>query len=401
MIKHRSKIFYILCGIVCVAFVLSYAITNMAVGLLLLLFFIDKKKSLKDKFKIIKQDKIIWLYVGFFVAQLIGMLYTENNNEGLRRIEVLLPISFLPAIIIAEKKNEIYFSKLLSFIQFTIPIIFIVLILIHLLYVERTISTFVHFAINEGLGISQFYLIFALIIPLFVSYQKIKKGYNKILNGFMLAISLVLILVMGNKLTIIILFLLSLGLFVKHLKSLKKSAFVLASIIALTLVSYNLPIVKERFGILLKTTDFDMETIITKNNFTVTKNTLEHRVLINYLSFDNIIGAFPFGVGTGDVQDILNKEYKAVNFKAAILAEYNSHNQYFSEFLKTGVLGGFLFIALLYALNKRAFSSKDLALAITGFFTIACFIESYLTRQHGVVIFAFLIPLFLTHGKKI
>ena len=299
----------------------------------------------------------------------------------------------------AEKKNECYFIKLMNFLQLAIPLIFVILILVHVFYDKRVISTFVHFTIEEKLGVSQFYLVFALAIPLYVSYQKILNKKNVALNGLVFLVTIGVILILGNKMTIILLFILVLFYILKNTISIKKIFFGIVAFAALTLVAYNIPIVKERFTTLFKTTDFDIEVIETKNSFTVTKNTLEHRILINYLSFNEIIEELPFGVGTGDVDDTLKKLYEETKFKAGILNNFNSHNQYFYEFFKTGLLGGIIFIALLFFLIKKAYHSNSLALILTVFFALACFIESYLYRQHGVIIFTFIIPLFLTHQK--
>lgn len=397
MIKHRDKIIYSLYAIICIAFVLSYAITNIAVLLLLILFFIDKKTALKSKFTYIKTNKIIGLYVAFIIVQLIGLTYTTNLNEGIRRVTVLLPLLFLPAVVMAEQKNEHYFSKLLSFLQFIIPLIFVFLLVVHVLYDKRVISTFVHFTVEEKLGISQFYLVFILLIPLYTSYQKIASKTNVVLNSLVFLTTLGIVMILGNKMTIILLFIVALFYFLTNYKNKKRMGFGVLAIIILYVVSYNTPIVKQRFITLFKTTDFDIEIIKTKNSFTVTKNTLEHRVLINYLSYDKIIEALPFGIGTGDVEDVLRQAYSSANFKAGLLNNFNNHNQYVYEFFKTGLLGGLIFISLLIVLIKRALYSNQLTFTLIIFFSLACFVESYLYRQHGVIIFAFLIPLFLTH----
>lgn len=401
IINYRDKILYVIYGIICIAFVLSYAITNIAIVLLLILFFIDKKDALYRKLRYIKNNKLVWLYFTFFLIQLIGLIYSENMDEGLRRITVLLPLSFLPPLVIAEQKNRRYFDQLLNFLQLCIPFIFIALIQVHLIYDQRAISTFVHFTIEEKLGVSQFYLVFILMIPLLVSYKKVASKTNVIINGIIFLITIGLILILGNKTTIILLFILTLLFFAKNYKNIKALFMGIIVIGTLIFASINTPIVNERFATLFKTMDFDMRIIITKNSFTVTKNTLEHRALINFLSYEKIIDALPFGVGTGDVQDILKEEYKAVNFKAGLLNNFNSHNQYFYEFFKTGILGGILFMALLFVLNREALKSNYIALTLTIFFTLACLIESYLYRQHGVIIFTFLIPLFLTHKNEL
>ncbi|MCL5127260.1 hypothetical protein M4I23_02485 [Algibacter sp. L4_22] len=141
-----------------------------------------------------------------------------------------------------------------------------------------------------------------------------------------------------------------------------------------------------------------METIITKNSFTQTKNTAEHRVLIDYLAIKEIMATLPFGVGTGDFQEALNKQYNTVNFKVAIKNKFNNHNQYLAEFLKTGVLGGVLFLMLVFTLWKTKKSRMGFYFVLL--FSIGCLVESYLDRQHGIVIFACIIPFFLNQNSN-
>ena len=400
-IAFRQRLFYFLCGIICVSFILSYAVTNIAVYLLLALFLMDNKASLKAKFRVIKETKIIGLFAVFFLVQLLSLLYSENIEEGLRRVTVMLPMLFLPSIIISETKNDNYFAKLFLLLKYIIPLIFLVLIGVHIFYDNRALSTFVYFSLNEKLGVSQFYLIFLLLIPLFQSYQELVNKKNQGLNGIILLLTVGIIMIMGNKTAMIMLFLLILYLLFLSRKNIKKTLTISVATIILCCLAYQLPIINQRLNTLLKTTDFDLKTIITKNSFTITKNTFEHRILIDYLALKEIKKSLPFGVGVGDRQEALNYQYKKVNFKAGLKANLNNHNQYLSEFLKTGVLGGILFIILVFQINVMAVKSNKLALATSFLFTIACFIESYLYRQHGVIIFTFLIPLFLTHRTHV
>jgi hypothetical protein len=161
------------------------------------------------------------------------------------------------------------------------------------------------------------------------------------------------------------------------------------------------PILKDRFNVFIKTTDLNLATIITKNKYTQTKNTFEHRLLINYLSLKEIGKSLPLGVGTGDFQSALNKQYKTINFKAALKGKLNNHNQYLSEFLKTGFLGGILFLWLLFCLFKKIKTKQFFYPFILTFFSFACVVESYLDRQHGVVIFAVLIPFLYILDKSL
>jgi len=158
------------------------------------------------------------------------------------------------------------------------------------------------------------------------------------------------------------------------------------------------PVIKNRANVFLKTTDFDIKTIITKNKYTQTKNTAEHRVLIDYLVLNEIVKSLPFGVGTGDYQDILNIQYERINFKVAKINQLNTHNQYLCEFMKTGVLGGLVFILIIFNLWKK--SQNHIGFYFVLMFSLGCLVESYLDRQHGVVIFAFIIPFILKIDNK-
>ena len=94
------------------------------------------------------------------------------------------------------------------------------------------------------------------------------------------------------------------------------------------------------------------------------------------------------------MQDALLEAYIDNKFKVAQIGNYNPHNQYLNEFLRTGILGGLLFILLLFYLFKIT-HRNPIAFQLVLFFSIACFVESYLVRQHGVTILAVIIPFFI------
>ncbi|WP_208151997.1 O-antigen ligase family protein [Winogradskyella pelagia] len=380
-----------------VSFVVSYAVSNIVAYLLLALFLFDLPSNLKTKFKTLYANKIVLGFILLFLIQVFSLLYSTNTTEGLRRVEVLLPLLFLPLVIYAEPKNNNLFQKLLLYLKFTIPILFLALLFIHIFIDNRVVSTFVHFTLEEKLGVSQFYLIFILLIPLIVSSREISLKNNILLNAIILLSTLGIIVILGNKLSVLLLIALWLFLIIKKRDNLKKMLATALLGILLGILAFQIPVVHQRIQTFGNTLDFDLNTIITKNRFTVTKNTLEHRLLINYLASKEIAAALPFGVGIGDRQDVLNKQYEIINFKAGMLNQYNNHNQYLSEFLKSGILGGLVFLVLMALLIKSAFTSNQLGLITVLFFAIACGLESYLFRQHGVIIFTFVIPLFLNH----
>lgn len=396
LILHREKLIFYLVLIVFISFPISYAINNISMVGLLVVFFMDKKENIKSKLKGVLKDKLVKFYVLFFCMQLLGLFYTENLEFGLTRVEKYLPFLFLPAVLSQEKFNKEKFNKLMNIVKYGITIIFLYYLFVHTIIDGRELNTFVHFTLNVKMKISQFYLAFIIMIPFLQSMYQVKNNNNKYINFLILLISIFLLVILGNVTTLLFLTLYFFYLLLKKTKiTYKKFATGIFLVVFLGVLMYQIPMVNNKFQLLYKTTDFNLKTIKTKNKFTHTKNTFEHRVLINIYAFQLIKENFPFGVGTGDFfQELVNK-YKINNFKVGFEDRLNNHNQYLEEFLKTGIFGGFAFIYLLFILFKSSIKNKDFALPVTLFFMLVCMVESLLFRQHGVLIFSFFIPFFI------
>jgi O-antigen ligase len=100
------------------------------------------------------------------------------------------------------------------------------------------------------------------------------------------------------------------------------------------------------------------------------------------------------GVGVGNVQTRLNHCYQE---KSDVLLQklYNSHNQFFDIWLKTGIIGLLIFFGFLVFHFKRAIIHRNYFLiAILIYFIIIFFTENLLSRQTGIILFFFLIPFF-------
>lgn len=394
---HRKQIYGAIIVLLLSAYMVSFALMSITTFVLLLFFFLDSKANLKLKWQHIKSNKIIVLYMLYFICQCIGLIYSSNIGYGLKRVNTLLPILFLPSIVYTEKIDKVFFYKGIEFLRWFVVLVFSGFLIIHVFVEERGLNIFSLLVLKEKLGISQFYMVFILIIPILFTLNELLKNQRQLLNGFLLVLLLFFVLLLSNKTAVLMMFFLFTIKLINVIRG--KSLFFKASVfvfipILLGMLVYNTQGVKQKFEVLLKTTDFDIEVIKTKNKVTYTKNTLEHRMLINYLSAEVILKKFPFGVGTGDYQDVLNKKYQDVHFKLGIKEMFNSHNQYISEFLKTGILGGVMFITLLVYLFKSAEIKNQYYFVLLLLFSIGCCFESYLDRQHGVVIFAFILPLF-------
>lgn len=402
-IKIRPIIYAILITILLCSFMFSYAINSISIALLVVFFWIDKKEHLSSKLRSLKKSPIVFLYTLFFISQLIGLLYSTNLQMGIKKVTQLLPVLLLPIVAITEKISKKHFITGIEFLKFFTLLVFSNYLIIHIFSENRGLNSFVLFVVNEKLNMSQFYLAIIVLIPFLHSIYELLHKKQILYNAFFAVTLFFCLLILQNKTTILILGLIltiQCVLFLKQRFSLLKSTGVTVMMITvLALVILSVPGVKNKFEIIAKTTDFDLETIITKNKVTHTKNTIEHRFLINHIALKEIKNTFPLGVGTGDYLDALYKNYNELEFKVGKAEKLNNHNQYLSEFLKTGILGGLCFVVIIFLLFKSASFSDVFFLYLILFFGLACLFESYLDRQYGVMIFSFILPLFLSFEK--
>ncbi|WP_299900433.1 O-antigen ligase family protein [uncultured Aquimarina sp.] len=402
-IKYREDIYSVIVLLGLISFMLSYALNSISVILLIVFFFLDSKENIINKLSYLRNNKVFLLYVLFFLTQIIGLLYSSNVSYGLKKITLLIPVLFVPGVIISETIQESKVYKILEVLKYTITCIFLYYIFFHFFIDERPLNNFVLYVINERLGVSQFYILFIVIVPLLYCLRLIELRISFLSNLFFVLFFIFCVFLLGNKTSLIFLFVIISTKGYNYLKN-KSHTFkifaIVASITSVMVVAYSMPGIRKKIDVLVQTTDFDLKTIITKNSVTYTKNTLEHRILINYISTKEFIKNFPIGVGTGDYQDVLNKNYDKINFKVAKKESLNNHNQYLSEFLKTGLLGGFCFLILMFLLLKSVSIKQNFCFYLVIFFAIGCLFESYLDRQHGVYIFAVLLPFFMRYEEQ-
>ena len=135
--------------------------------------------------------------------------------------------------------------------------------------------------------------------------------------------------------------------------------------------------------------------IFKKNTYTnVESNSTSIRVGIYQCSVSILKDNWLFGLGIGDVQEELNNCYLETS-DILYKDKYNSHNQYLSIWLGTGILGIILLLNLLYANFRIAWIYYDkLYLFILLLYSAQFFTENLLERQSGVILFFFIISFF-------
>lgn len=124
------------------------------------------------------------------------------------------------------------------------------------------------------------------------------------------------------------------------------------------------------------------------------------RIEYSKAAFDIIHDHFWFGVGTGDLEDALNDQYKRMGSELKTRYRFHAHNQFLAIFIAFGVFG---FLWFLIALIYPAFKEKKFGdYFFVTFFLLAVFSmlsDDTLETQAGVTFFAFFYA-FLLFGKK-
>ncbi|MEM6963283.1 MAG: hypothetical protein AAF573_00870, partial [Bacteroidota bacterium] len=103
----------------------------------------------------------------------------------------------------------------------------------------------------------------------------------------------------------------------------------------------------------------------------------------------------PLGVGTGDIQDELNKIYQKRNLQTELQYNQNTHNQYLQTTATLGILGGTWLLVLYFLPFYQAFRHKDYLYCLFILLILLAFLtESILQTQRGTMLVGFFHSLF-------
>lgn len=379
---------------------ISYGLNTVSAIVIACLFFVDAPKTIKEKSIKLLNNKFFTILLCFFSIQLVGILYSNNLYEAFGNIRTLLPIIVLPMTILTEKLDKRKVLKLISYFKlymfFGLTIAFI-----YQYYQHNTIFTFEH-NVFETIDISTFYFSAFIYLAILQSLFVLKKSNFRDIKQYLFVIFFSFsLLLLGARISILILiFCLIFFIFKLFSKTHIPYKITYSVLIVFSVIfgAYQIPQVKKKVDISLKTTSFDFKTILTKNQISNSHNSIEYRILINYCSLE-ILKENIMGVGIGDYRDALNDEYDKINFRAGKTQKYNSHNQYMEEFIKQGVLGGGIFIVLIFFILSRGLIQTSYFFYIGVYIALVCLVESFFYRQHGVMFSAFFLSLFYNLEK--
>lgn len=123
---------------------------------------------------------------------------------------------------------------------------------------------------------------------------------------------------------------------------------------------------------------------------------IDPRRIIWLASKEAAMDNLPWGVGTGDGNDIIVEYYHKNGYWLSSEHSFNAHNQFLFALLTNGIPGFIIVLLFFYAPLGLAVRHKDIfLLSLFLLMTLNCLVECMFDRRAGVDFFAVMIPLFI------
>lgn len=409
---HKIELSELLAGLLAVLFIPIHKQWVVVFMLLWLVFaLINLVRSLKNGNKIdfLKTKFLAFAVLAdFYLLHIIGMFYSTNLEYGYFDLEVKLSLFLVPLLIYV--RSDFYSDKLILFFKsLTLGLVFsffINLIFAYLAYAEDgSRLNFYYSKLSSQIHPSYMALYVSLALLGMVYYYKksplfANRKFPLVVQIFVFLILLIYLFLLSSKAGIIafsVAFVMYAAIrLIKRMKLIKViivSAFLL--VLPILIVS-KIPNVNMRFkeiSMVLKNPE--------KSNIDSQYGSLVRMAIIKAgwdLSVDNL----PWGVGTGDVKDVII-DYHQHKGSTKILSKYlNAHNQFAQSTIALGVLG-ILFLLLFFVLGFIfAIRQKKLLLFVFMIMLGIHFLfESMFETQAGVIFIVLFYSLMLADNKML
>lgn len=365
--------------------------------------------SLKNEVvvSVLKRNLLFIIVVILVLLEVISLFFSTNTKSGLATIESIAPLLILPLIIFSSEAlidNKVIRYALVSFVAGVIVLNLASLIFISYdLWDAKNLQSNIILASNSIVQIHpafvSLYLSFGIffIIDQYFPLQTV----NRSKLGWVL-FSLVILatyLVWINSRTGIVSFSIAF-LFYSFFRFKAKLRIVFVIILSTFLIIiFVVPFSRERF---FNTPQLALRDGVSINSQDPNIYPLVNRKRILECSIELLKGPeFFYGYGTGDFRDAIRQCYKEKNYTFLYEKGLDSHNEYFAQIHRLGVVGLLLFVALLIVPFRYALKYRSPLLAVfIILFSITALFENVFSAQKGVTFFALFCPLLMLSARK-
>lgn len=379
----------------CIAIIYSMVFLtylNSVLSILLFLFwllFSKKEFNLKSK-----KTRLMLLFISLYLIGVIGLLYTTNTKAGMATLETQSAIMFFPLVFGTIASLSPLFMKRIS------DHALIATSIASLAGLAWGIYNYSQTGNSDSLTGDRILLFHAFrptsmglfcLLCIIISFEKTTHAprQKKIILFACIALMSLMIFLLSIRLIMACWLLITLFFTLKLLPG-KRSKWlaIIGCITFFIITSVTIPSVKRQWNELFDFSSQSMIVLDQDSSLGRSWGGKAIRVAIWTCSFDIVKKHWVTGVGTGDVQDSLQKAYENRKFYfASNYNRYNAHNQYLQILLATGLPGLTILVCCIVCplWNYRSHFTGNIYLLFLLLFAVIGLTETVLEVNKGII----------------
>lgn len=360
----------------------------------------------KDKLRKLR-NKAVWVIASIFFLNLITIIYSNYPSEGFKDVDHQLGILLFPVCFsvtnIDFKKYKLSFLKIFA-LACTVTIaylyidVFYIIYYFHLPFFSIVSKPFINQNFSAPIGLHATYLSMYVTLSistfLYFFFRSHKlKNWKYIFLTVILFAGLVQLSSRAVFISTLIIVIITIPAFLLNGKG--RLQFFLISFLTFLVIILTIT----NIGSLKKRYISDLENDLTENG--VTPDLSKTRAARWNLEMGLISNSPLIGYGSGSEKYILKEKYFEKKFYVSYLLELNSHNQYLSFLINTGVFGLLLYLYILYFGFSSAIKNRDfLFISFLILVAIVSISENILNLNKGIFFYSFFFSFFLLSTSK-
>lgn len=375
--------------------------TGLFIAVLIICWIADG--NLVEKLRQVIQNPLALLFITIYLVWIVWLIPTSNLKAGMDALVLKVSLIVFPVIFFAPGNLQIPPVRMLLqfFILGCVLCCLILLSIATYTFLAQSDNHFTYTALTAPLALHpaffSMYLVFC-ILSLLLPFLERKKGHlfgKPFYTVSLLLFFIIMIFLLSARQEIIALLMLLpaslLYYFYRSRRIVMGIVITLSVIISMLVALLMIPEARMR----IERMQAQLEETYSNdapNSITIRKAVWE--------SAGEIISEHPWGVGSGDVNDVLKEKYRAKNLLWPLHANLNAHNQYLQTTMATGIPGIVFFIAAMIAALRLAVIRPAYNYLLFLVLFLFCIItECMLETESGVVFFSFFNSLLAIEAK--
>jgi O-antigen ligase len=399
--KNRDAIIYTWLCIAIVYSLLFLTYLNSILSILLVVYWLIFSKKEFDIATL--KTRLMLLFISLYAIGVVGLIYTNNIRAGIATLETQSAILFFPLVFgTTSVLDQSILKKITNHFLIAVALASVTGLGYGILKYFQTV--------NSALLTSDHILLFHVVRPVtmglfcllatIVAFEKVNVSSTKT-RGWLYALIVLMTLMvflLSIRLIIVCWLLIVFYYFLAIVKQrLYKVLLIISAVVLLITSAFAIPTVKKQWDELF---DFSANSTITLDKDSSLGKSWGGkalRIAIWKCGADVLKKHWLIGVGTGDVQDSLQRAYENRKFFfASMYNKYNVHNEYLQITLANGLPGLLiLLLCILYPLlNYRKTFSGNVYFLFLLLFAVVGMTESILEVNKGIIWYSFFNSIF-------